>query len=567
MKKNNLTIVIAVILGLVGGYVLFAPNSSHQAESHDHADTAPQNQKWTCSMHPQIMQDNPGQCPLCGMDLIPVDNDMGGLQPNQFSMSEHAMALANVQTTVVEERPTDSNTMQLSGKITANESLNSVQSSYFNGRIETLDINTTGETVRRGQKLATIYSPELVAAQQELLTSAGLKETQPELYSAVRNKLKIWKLTEAQIQSMEKSGKVMHFTPIYANTMGTVIEKLVNNGDYVKAGQPLFKIANLNTVWAEFDAYETQIPGLEIGQKITVSTNAYKNDFREAKITFIEPTLNTSTRTVLVRAEMSNSKGTLKPGMFVNGSVKGLNASSAKELLVPSTAVMWTGKRSIVYVQPDNTQPMFEMREVNLGPLVNTNYTILSGLQAGETIVTNGTFTIDAAAQLNGKSSMMNHKASQSTDKMVVPPDFQKELSQIIIPYMSLKDALVAGDPVAGKKAAIDLVEKLKKEGQSALSAKSSSFWKAKKDLLVSMAQNLSKAEVLASQRKQFIELSQEMIAVVELFGIGQSVYHQFCPMANNNEGAGWLSFDKSIKNPYFGEVMLSCGKIIAELD
>ena len=257
---------------------------------------------WTCSMHPQIMQNNPGQCPLCGMDLTPVDQEGAGLMPNQFKMSYNAMALANVQTTVVGGKIADGNELQLSGKIAENESLNSIQSSYFNGRIETLFVNTTGEMVRQGEKLATIYSPELVAAQQELLTTAGLKETQPELYQAVRNKLKIWKLSESQIQNMEQSGKVSNVVTIYANTSGTVIEKMVNSGDYVKSGQPLFKIANLNSVWAKFDAYESQIPLLKVGQTISISSNAYKNDSREAVITFIEPTLNSSTRTVLVRA-------------------------------------------------------------------------------------------------------------------------------------------------------------------------------------------------------------------------------------------------------------------------
>lgn len=345
MKKSNLTIIIAVIIGLVGGYLLFSPRFSQGIESHDHMVEGGQNQMWTCSMHPQIMQNNPGQCPLCGMDLTPVDQEGAGLMPNQFKMSDNAMALANVQTTVVGGKIADGNELQLSGKIAENESLNSIQSSYFNGRIETLFVNTTGEMVRQGEKLATIYSPELVAAQQELLTTAGLKETQPELYQAVRNKLKIWKLSESQIQNMEQSGKVSNVVTIYANTSGTVIEKMVNSGDYVKSGQPLFKIANLNSVWAKFDAYESQIPLLKVGQTISISSNAYKNDSREAVITFIEPTLNSSTRTVLVRAELKNSDGSLKPGMFVSGKLKGVNGPSSKEVFVPSSAVMWTGKR------------------------------------------------------------------------------------------------------------------------------------------------------------------------------------------------------------------------------
>lgn len=177
-------------------------------------------------MHPQIMQPEPGDCPICGMDLIPAETGADGLAMNEIKMTENAMALANIQTTIVGNvSGTDENTIQLSGKIMANEEANAVQASYFEGRIEKLNVNFTGEEVRRGQLLATIYAPTLVAAQQELLTAANMKESQPALYKAVRNKLKLWKLSESQINQIESSGKVRENFPIYATVSGTVSQK------------------------------------------------------------------------------------------------------------------------------------------------------------------------------------------------------------------------------------------------------------------------------------------------------------------------------------------------------
>ena len=199
MKKNIIYISIAVIAGLLAGYLIFGNSGTEQndvkdlsdmSDTHDHSGES-ENQMWTCSMHPQIMQPEPGDCPICGMDLIPAESGANGLAMNEIKMTENAMALANIQTSVVGKGQIGSNSLKLSGKIKANEESNAVQVIYFGGRIEKLYVNSTGERVRAGQRLATIYSPDLVAAQQELLTASSLKESQAELYKAVRNKLKL----------------------------------------------------------------------------------------------------------------------------------------------------------------------------------------------------------------------------------------------------------------------------------------------------------------------------------------------------------------------------------------
>jgi len=414
MKKNVLYIGLAVIGGLLAGYLIFGNNSNEDLDDeHDHSQEMVSGEMWTCSMHPQIMQPEPGDCPICGMDLIPVESGADGLALGQFKMTKNAMALADIRTTTVGSGTSGDNTLKLSGTIVENEKAIATQASYFAGRIEKLFINFEGEEVRSGQQLATIYSPELVSAQQELITAASLKESQPALYQAVRNKLKLWKLAEKQIQQIEQSGQVLEYFPIYANVSGTVSMIMVKEGDYVKQGQPLFKLANLSSVWAVFDAYENQVSLLKEGQNIDIITKAYPDTRFDAKISFIDPVLNSATRTIEVRAVLQNPKGQLKPGMFVAGMI-GLTSKMKDDMIViPESAVLWTGERSVVYIKTDLENPTFEMREITLGDMLNEGYVVLNGLQNGDEIVTNGTFTVDAAAQLKGKKSMMNEKAEK----------------------------------------------------------------------------------------------------------------------------------------------------------
>ena len=414
MKKNILYIGLAVIGGLLAGYLIFGNNSNEGlAIEHDHSQEMESGEMWTCSMHPQVMQPEPGDCPICGMDLIPTESGADGLALGQFKMTKNAMALADIRTTTVGSGTSGANTLKLSGTIVENKKAIATQAAYFAGRIEKLFINFEGEEVRSGQQLATIYSPELVSAQQELITAASLKESQPALYQAVRNKLKLWKLSEKQIQQMEESGQVLEYFPIYANVSGTVSMIMAKEGDYIKQGQPLFKLANLNSVWAVFDGYENQVSLLKKGQKINIVTNAYPNKLLEAKIVFIDPVLNSTRRTVEVRAELENKNGQLKPGMFVQGTVQMISSQKDTTVIIPESAVLWTGERSVVYLKSNPDEPIFEMREVTLGDMLNEGYIVLNGLQNGDVIVTNGTFTVDAAAQLKGKKSMMNEEAGE----------------------------------------------------------------------------------------------------------------------------------------------------------
>ncbi len=578
MNKNILYIGIAVIVGLLAGYIIFGSSSTDGAavkdtsdvsDSHDHSGETAE-QMWTCSMHPQIMLPEPGDCPICGMDLIPAESGGEGLAMNEIKMSENAMALANVRTTIVGNELTDNEGMiSLSGKIKVNEEENAVQASYFDGRIERLNINYEGQEVQRGQLLATIYAPNLVAAQQELITAASLKESQPLLYKAVRNKLKLWKLSESQINSIEESGKVRENFPIYATVSGTVSEKMASEGDYIKQGQPIVKVSNLNSVWAEFDSYENQISEFKKGQKIKVITNAYPNKEFDATVSFIDPVLNTLTRTVTVRAELNNNEGIFKPGMFVTGKIEGKSNGSKTQLNIPASAVMWTGERSLVYVKTNPNEPVFEMQEVTLGNRNGDTFTVVSGLLEGDEIVTNGTFTVDAAAQLQGKKSMMNQGSGEDETKM---PEMKMELSKTvqdafiksIKPYLKMKDAFVDSDTKKVSSFAKATLEGILSVSESELGKMEKSHVSKIKRMLSAIVEN----DDIENQRSHFVVLNQNLIPIVmNIDNIEPKVYIQKCPMANSNKGAFWISADKEIRNPYYGETMMTCGEIKATLE
>ncbi len=325
MKKYTIYLA-TLVAGLFLGWLLFggAPNSETE---HAHDTVITTNQKWTCSMHPQILKPEAGDCPICGMDLIPAESNATGLLADQFKLTKNAMALANIQTSIVGNSKAEDRAIKVSGKIVENEAANVVQVSYFSGRIEQLNVRFTGEEVRKGQLLGTIYASELYEAQQEFITAISLKKSQPALYKAVRTKLKLWKLSENQINEIETSGIVKENVPIYATVSGTVLEKLVAQGEVVKQGQPLLKIANLNTVWANFQVYESQLNRFKKGQEILVSTNAYPNKVFKSKVDFINPILDLATRTVKLRVVLNNEANIFKPGMFVEGKVKEISSN------------------------------------------------------------------------------------------------------------------------------------------------------------------------------------------------------------------------------------------------
>lgn len=360
-------------------------------------------------MHPQIKMDKPGKCPICAMDLILLNqNSTAQMDSNAIHFTADAAALANVATSIV-SRSKPAKEVRLYGKVQADERLLQNQVAHISGRIEKLFVGFTGEVVTKGQLLALIYSPELITAQQELLEAAKEKQSQPAIYEAAIEKLRQWMLNDKQITQIEQSGQVKTKFEVYANTSGVVTTKKVNVGDYVSQGASLFDIANLSRVWVLFDAYESDLPFLNVGNTVNFSLQALPDKDFNSTIRFIDPVIDPVNRVAKVRVEIDNSGGKIKPEMFATGVVKAnLNAYKDK-LVIPRSAVLWTGKRSVVYVkQPDSDELNFKMREIEIGPMLGNSYVVISGLEEGEEIISDGTFSVDAAAQLEGKPSMMN---------------------------------------------------------------------------------------------------------------------------------------------------------------
>ena len=586
MKNIKIIIVaiVALMIGLGGGYVLFGNKNQmvdHSAHQHNNEATSSSDsaEEWICSMHPQIRQNEPGLCPICEMDLIPAGGNESD-DPLVLQMTESAVQLANIQTTIVGNRNIKGGnagkTIQLSGKVQADERLASSQVAHVPGRIEKLYVTFTGEQVSEGQKLADIYSPDLIAAQRELLEALKLQSINPNLLEAARNKLRFWKISNNTISNIETSGSVQETFPLFAAESGVVTNRRVSVGDYLKQGEPLFDLMNLRKVWVLFDAYEDDLANVKVGSRIEFTTPTFPNKTFKTRITFIDPLINPKTRTASIRTEVNNSSGQLKPEMFVNGTLKvSSNTKGKSKISVPKTSVMWTGKRSVVYVKvPDAEVPSFQYREIEIGERLGDSYQVVSGLENGEEVVTYGSFTIDAAAQLNNQASMMNKDVTLKKEESGGVPNFQAEtptafkeqLNAFANKYILLKDAFVATDAGTAASAAKAVLSQLEKVDMQLVKGDAHTYWMEQLNVLQVHTRKIAEADDVEKQRKQFGFLSDALIDSIEAFGtVGDALYVQHCPMAFNNQGGDWIAKEEQIQNPYFGDKMMKCGLVKKE--
>lgn len=578
MKKYKIYIVaiLALAIGLLIGWLLFKNGTQPVQEHSEPSSNQTESEIWTCSMHPQIRQNEPGDCPICGMDLIPAsqgssDNEIG------FQMTADAIKLANIQTTIIGNADANEGaTLKLNGKIQANETKSASLVTHIPGRIEKLYVSYTGEQVNKGQKIATIYSPELITAQKELLEAKKIQDISPGLLTAAKNKLKYWKIGEQVIQDILTSGTIRENFNIYADHSGVVNQKRVSVGDYRSTGEVLFDVQNLYSLWALFDVYENDLSQVKIGRNIYFTTPSALNKRFKAKITFVNPVIDPNTRAATIRAEVSNTTGKLKPEMFITGELQ--TSKKSDNLTVPKSAVLWTGQRSVVYVKiPDTDIPSFEYREIEIADATASGYAVVSGLAYGEEVVTNGAFVIDASAQLNNQVSMMNknvmaknavHSNHLPDYTNTTPQIFKEQLTAIASTYLLLKDALVASDQQKAAENVNDILDNTEKVDMSLVKDKAHIYWMEQLKAIQAHGKKIGESEDIEEQRKQFDFLSQALIKSLKVFGVeGDTFYVQHCPMANDNDGAAWLSKHEKILNPYFGEKMLTCGTVQDTID
>lgn len=419
---------------------------------------------WTCSMHPQIRRDGPGSCPICGMDLVPVKESAGGVRT--VSISPEIKSLMNVQVSPVRRQYVAAD-VRMVGKIEYDETRLAHITAWVPGRLERMFVDFTGVEVNKGDHMVQIYSEALYTAQEELLAATRRDRPQSssrfieplDLAESAREKLRLLGLTPEQIQTIEQRGKSSETVTIYSPVGGVVVEKMKQEGDRVQTGDRIYTVADLNHLWVQMDAYESDLAWLRYGQDVEFTTESYPGEVFHGRIAFIDPVLNEDTRTVKVRVNVNNDDGRLKPEMFVRAIVKSnvaaggrvLDASlagkwispmhpeivkdqpgdcdicgmplvraeslgyvtaepsdAAKPLVVPASAVLLTGTRAIVYVQiPDADKPTYEGREIVIGPRAGDFYLVKSGLNEGDLVVTNGNFKLDSSLQISAKPSMM----------------------------------------------------------------------------------------------------------------------------------------------------------------
>ncbi len=617
--KNYIIGTGILIIGIIVGIAFSGDGSKmdHDESGHEYVQD-PVTQLWTCAMHPQIKMKEPGNCPICGMELIPLKgNDTAEkISDEEIVLNQEAYQLANIQTTVV-LKANATKELHLLGRVQPDERKLFSQVSHIPGRIEHLYVNFTGEKVSYGQKIVRIYSPELIAAQKELFEAIKSKDVYPQLYTAARNKLKLWKLNEAQISAIEKSGNVKEEIDILSDHSGYVMKRNVELGDYVKEGSVLFDIANLSTVWVMFEAYESDIQWININDEFNFTVQALPSKSFKGKVTYVDPFVSATTRVAKVRVEVNNPSNLLLPEMYATGIVSAKLANAKDAIIIPKSAVLWTGKRGVVYVKvPHETTISFIYREVTLGADLGDFYIIKDGLMEGEVVATNGVFRIDASAQLVGKKSMMNPEGGKvslgghagmdmggdvkadgadhskmdmnvsktqgqtGTDhtkmenntshidmnqRIATTNAFKSQLEQVFNAYIKLKDALVADDSSTASASAKTLLGTMKKVDMKQLSDHTAhNHWMTISKEIMGSATSISKISDIEKQRSHFKHLSSHLSKGVKLFGVNQKVYEQFCPMADDNKGAYWLSLNEPIKNPYLGAKMLTCGDVKA---
>ncbi len=616
-------LIAGILIGLLFYGLFFSSGRVDQGQAEAEAANGQEPTTWTCSMHPQIQQPEPGQCPICGMDLIPIETTEEDTGPRELEMSKAAMALAEIQTVPVRRNFVE-HELRLVGKVEYDETRIKYITAWFPGRLERLFVDYTGTPVRDGDHLVEIYSPSLLTDQEALLQAKNAVEnlgksaseqvlnSRLKTLERARERLRLLGLTDQQIKDIEEKGTPSDRVTFYSPINGVVIHKNAMEGDYVQTGTRIYTIADLSYVWVRMDAYESDLEWIHYGQEVEFTTVSYPGEVFKGRISFIDPFLNEKTRTVKVRVNVKNPNGKLKPEMFVHavvrskvnseGDVYDLNLAgkwispmhpeiikdkpgtcdvcgmplvkaetlgfigtqqkdATPPLVIPDSAPLITGKRAVVYIQvPNQDKPKFEGREIVLGPRLKDHYIVHSGLAEGEEVVVKGNFKIDSALQIQAKPSMMSsaevaaepahspgmRQAPQAPEKQSIP---EKVLPDLLSVYEKMQDALAQDDLQSAQSASKDWVEIVTQHDLS--------------EEIEMPGHGVMHAKDLSGAREAFQKISNTLIAALEQYGAPKETIHVlYCPMAFNNKGAYWLQKEHEVRNPYFGESMLTCGEV-----
>lgn len=626
MGRNRVLVLLMVVAAFALGYALRGAPSAPAGPSVVSNDAAPT--LYTCSMHPSVRLEDPdAKCPICFMDLIAVTRSAAQGDVPTVVLDPAALALAEVVTTPV-RRSMPTAEVRLFGELDYDRTRVARIAAYFPGRIERLFVDYVGMTVRAGDHLAEVYSPELLGAFEELHQarrtidesrsgSALVRDASVRMLDAAREKLRLYGLTGEQIAAAEAGGDARDRLTIHAPIGGVVTALSALEGDYLRTGESIATVADPGRLWLEAEAYESQLPLLRWGQDLRFTVLARPGEVFRGKVSFIAPELDRRSRTARVRVAVDNADGRLKAGMFAHAVVsarlgaegvvtedlvgkwvspmhpevvkdgpgncdvcgmalvpaaqlglEGTGSSPDAPLVVPRSAVLLTGTRALVYVRDPNARtPTFTAREILLGERAQNLYVVRAGLAEGELVVTHGAFKIDSAMQIEGQPSMMQPSEEASTDRTIVhvPETFRAGLSTVFDSYLDAQEALGADDLERFVDGARALRRAVIAVDVGGVEGDALQTWRRGAAVL-----RLEDAPVdLVAARTLFESMSRAMIEFSRSFGNPgeHTVYLAFCPMAFDNTGAEWLQRDATVFNPYFGASMLRCGEIRAEFE
>ncbi|MEE9431454.1 MAG: efflux RND transporter periplasmic adaptor subunit [Melioribacteraceae bacterium] len=464
--KNKLIIYLLLLIvgGMLGAGILYLFDSNSNVDTHQHST---EEQLYSCGMHPNIIEKESGTCPICGMNLTPIKskkNNSGNtsgerkiiywrapMNPNEVydepGKSQMGMDLVpvyeneeseagvvtidgsvlqsmNVKMEQVKNRSSNS-VIYTNGIISTDERKEYIVTSKISGWIEKLYVNYEGQKVQKGQKLLEIYSPELVTAQQELITALQYKEnmtngTGEELVKNAIRKLELFDISKTEIDKIIELKKVKKYLPLYAQHSGTVLNKYIAEGENISSNKQLLIISDLRNLWLKADIYENEIAQVKIGSTAEITFNFKPGQIFKGKVSFIYPTVDPTARTVTVRIELKNINDELKPAMFGNVKIISEQESNSELPSVPETAIIRSGRKNIVVRSIGDGK--FLPIEVQLGQYSDGYYQILNGIKVNDIIVTSGQFMIDSESNLRSainlfSSSESEHSTHINTDK------------------------------------------------------------------------------------------------------------------------------------------------------
>ena len=373
---------------------------------------------WYDPMHPAYKSDKPGTAPDCGMTLVPKyaeDESMAKMPEGTVSISPEKQVLAGVRTAVVERKPLVRD-IRTTAQIAADETRIAHVHVKIAGFIDKVYVDFVGQLVKKGEPLFTLYSPDLVSTQEEyLIAKRGnatlgnapfqeISQGSQSLLQSARQRLKLWDISEEQIKELDETGKVSKDLTFYSPISGFVTDRKVFPQTSVTPDTELYTVSDLSTVWANADIFEYEVPFIRLGQRVSFTLSYYPGKTYTGNISFVYPTVDPQTRTVKVRVQIPNPGFVLKPQMFADAQ---LHVDYGIKIIVPQEAVLNSGTEQHVFVVHEGG--MFEPRKVTVGPVVDGNAVILTGLKAGETIVVSGNFLIDSESELKNAMNGMAH--------------------------------------------------------------------------------------------------------------------------------------------------------------